>query len=82
MSTHQLKVWPEYFDALWDGRKSFEFRDNDRGFEVGDLLDLRGWDPKAADYTGDMLLRRVTFLLQGPAFGLPEGKVILSLGTP
>lgn len=79
--THELKVWPEYFDAIWDGRKTFEFRDDDRGFEVGDILDLRAWDPAKSEYTGGRLLRRVTYLLRG-TWGLPDGKVILALGMP
>lgn len=81
MKTHELKVWPEYFSAIWHGRKTFEFRDNDRGFAVGDRLILCEWDPQTQKYTGDKLARSVTYTLEGPAFGLPEGKIILALGT-
>lgn len=47
MSTHELKVWPEYFDALASGEKSFEFRKDDREprFAVGDVLRLREYHP-------------------------------------
>jgi len=79
---HELKIWPEHFDAIWEGRKTFEFRDNDRGFNVGDELVLRSWDPEMKEYTGDWLIRRITYVLEGPAFGLPPGKAILALGTP
>lgn len=78
---HELKVWPEYFDAIISGAKTFEFRDNDRGFNVGDELVLRAWSPKTGDYIGLRTTRRVTYMLEGPAFGLPEGKVILALGS-
>lgn len=82
MKRHELKVWPEYFSAIWDGRKTFEFRDNDRAFEVGDELVLSEWCPTDERFTGDKLLRRVTYTFEGPTFGLPEGKIILALGKP
>lgn len=83
MTEHELKVWPPYFDAIADGAKRFEFRDNDRDFKVGDVLVLRKWDPtkKAFAETGRVVCL-VTYILAGPAFGLPDGKVILSLGEP
>lgn len=42
---HDLKTWPEPFDAVRDGRKRFEWRRDDRGYAVGDALLLRKWDP-------------------------------------
>lgn len=38
--THHLKTLQEYFQAVIDGRKLFEIRNNDRGFEVGDRVIL------------------------------------------
>lgn len=38
---HELKCLGEHFDAVRDGRKRFELRINDRGFQVGDLLLLK-----------------------------------------
>jgi hypothetical protein len=47
MSTHELKCWPHAFDAIKDGRKTFEVRSNkDRDFDAGDYLLLRRWDPE------------------------------------
>lgn len=45
MATHDLKCWPEFFDAIADGRKTFEVRKNDRGFQAGDRLVLRKYTP-------------------------------------
>ena len=39
--THELKTLPVSFEAIWDGRKLFDVRQNDRGFATGDLLVLR-----------------------------------------
>ena len=38
--THYLKIRPEHFQAVIDGRKPFEVRFNDRNFQVGDRVIL------------------------------------------
>ncbi|BDX40303.1 hypothetical protein K6D_03770 [Enterococcus faecium] len=38
---HELKILPEYFEAVTSGRKQFETRRNDRNFKVGSQLILR-----------------------------------------
>jgi hypothetical protein len=79
MKEHHLKTWPEYFQAVHDGSKSFELREEDgRIFDVGDILYLEEWDAMNR-YSGRVVKRRVTYLLRGPKFGLLEGHVIMSL---
>ena len=41
---HELKTWPQFFDSIVDGTKTFELRKDDRGFEVGDAVLLRECD--------------------------------------
>jgi hypothetical protein len=43
-TVHQLKTWPSYFQPVWTGEKTFEVRFNDRGYQAGDVLDLREYD--------------------------------------
>jgi len=38
MRTHELKCWPEYYEQVASGRKSFEIRVNDRDYQVGDTV--------------------------------------------
>ncbi len=80
--THDLKVWPEYFDALVSGEKPFEVRIDDRGgFSVGDTLRLREWAniDKDGHETGRVIERQVTYVLNGPKFGVQEGYSVLGL---
>lgn len=79
---HELKTWPEFFAAVRDGRKTFELRQDDRDYHEGDTLTLREWEPGRADYTGAVERRRITYVLRGPLFGLPAGRVILALASP
>ena len=78
--THELKTWPEEFDAVASGKKRFEWRKEDRGFAIGDIIWLRAWYPVTREYTGPELRMRVTYILRGPRFGVPEGYCIMSLG--
>lgn len=36
--THDLKLNINFCDAVYEGRKSFEIRRNDRGFQTGDHI--------------------------------------------
>lgn len=87
--THEVKIWPPFFEHLLDGRKRFEVRRNDRGFAVGDEIKFREWVPKARGgnedyYTGRALWMRVRYVLnprpdRDPDFGLVPGYVVLDL---
>lgn len=44
MKTHELKIKPEYFRDVVRGIKTFEVRQNDRNFGVGDIITLREFE--------------------------------------
>lgn len=77
---HELKTWCEFFEAVVDGRKTFEVRRNDRDFLVGDVLLLREWAHTDETYTGRSARRVVTYVLRGPAFGIEAGYAVLGIG--
>jgi len=68
---HTLKCLPSYFQAIWDGRKTFEVRRDDRGFEAGHTLCLREYMPymdnggvsRLPTYTGRVIMVKVTYVL-------------------
>lgn len=80
MTTHHLKTWPEYFQAVRSGVKTFEARRDDRGFEVGDILVLAEWDPRTGFFSGEKEVRTITYILRGTEHVAP-GYCILGLST-
>lgn len=79
--SHELKTWPAYFAAVWEGRKTFEVRRNDRGFEVGDILTLREYLPGDGSYTGRVIEAMVAYILCDDAQGLEDGYVAMSISV-
>jgi ASC-1-like (ASCH) protein len=79
MTTHHLKTWPEYFDAIARGDKNFEVRYNDRDFQVGDVLVLQEWKPETELFTGKELSRIVTYVLPGDNFGITLNYCVMGL---
>lgn len=60
--THNLKCWPSLFQALLDGTKTNELRNDDRGFAVGDYLNLMEWDKTTGAFTGRWQVRKITHI--------------------
>ncbi len=78
MTEHHLKTWPEFFTAVVSGDKTFEVREDDRGFEVGDVLVLREY-AVGVGFSGYEVRRRVTYIMRGGAFGLEPSHVVLAI---
>ena len=81
IKTHWLKTEPAFFREIVTGSKTFEVRNNDRGFEVGDVLILQeylpAWAPKPG-YSGRQIKKKISYILDDPRF-CREGYVILGL---
>lgn len=96
IAVHELKTWPEYFQAIKSGKKTFEVRKNDRSFKVGDVLLLKEWKPKGysdvspneltGSYTGEELKVVVNYIMQTKSheissFGIPSNVVVMSISV-
>ena len=75
---HILKTHPEPFQAVFDGLKTFEFRYNDRNFQVGDFLDLKEYNPITKEFSGRSIQVKITYIL-AEGYNIPEGYAILSI---
>ena len=62
MKKIEKKVWPEYFQQILDGKKTFELRLNDFDITEGDILVLKEWNPENKIYTGRELERKVGYV--------------------
>ena len=57
---HELKIKPRYIEDITYYGKSFEVRKDDRPYEEGDYLWLRGWSK--SDYTGEEIIAKVKYI--------------------
>lgn len=73
---HYIKNLPEYYNAIDQGKKSFEVRFNDRNYQVHDILHLQEWTD--VEYTGREMEVEVTYLLDDPNY-CKDGYVIMAI---
>ena len=55
------KTWPEYFERILKGEKTYDIRLADFECEKGDILVLKEWDPNTKEYTGREIEKEVTY---------------------
>ena len=82
MRTHTLKTWPAFYQAIVDGSKPFEVREDDRGYAVGDTLHLHEWEPGefgCGNLTGREAHCLVTYILPGGRFGIAPNTVVMGI---
>ncbi len=73
---HDVKIFPEYFDAVESGIKPFEIRYNDRDYKIGDILCLKEFCD--GNYTGRETVREICYMIDDPEF-CKAGYVVLGL---
>ncbi len=77
---HELKTDHEPFVDTWTGRKTFEFRKNDRDYRVGDTLLLcETYDGRPPIGDQRSIEVRVSSILHGPEYGIPMGYCVMSI---
>lgn len=77
--THELKLRIEFCDAVLNGTKTFEIRENDRGFQKGDYVSFSSIykDGAKAWHVVDKKLYEITYVLSG--WGIKEGLVAFGI---
>lgn len=60
----EKKIWPEFFEKILSGEKTFELRLADWQCQPGDILVLREWNPKDRVYTGRVMEKEVAYILK------------------
>jgi len=73
--THQLKIWPTFFQVAWVGDKPFEIRKNDRNFQERDEITLSEYNSEEDDYTGREIDGIITYIT---SFKQKKGYVVFS----
>ncbi|TKM83418.1 DUF3850 domain-containing protein [Enterococcus faecalis] len=71
---HELKILPEYFEAVVSGNKRFEIRKNDRNYKKGDILRLNEYQD--GQYTGDVHVAEITYITD---YAQQDGYVVLGI---
>lgn len=79
MKRHRLKSINPIFSEAWYGTKPFECVLDDKGFEVGDLVEIFEYDPKFPERVTNTreIHGQITYVLKGFE-GLKEGYCIFS----
>ena len=81
MKVHELKTVQPYYDKIVSGKKRFEYRKNDRDFQIGDVLCLKEYNYAYDSFTGNSVIVKVLDLLKD-FDGLNPDYCILSISDP
>lgn len=76
---HTIKIQEEFADAVRLGDKTFEVRENDRGYQKGDIIQFRvvdGLFECSYHHLNDELYE-ITYVLSG--WGIKEGFVVFGI---
>lgn len=79
MRIHNLKILNDFADAVAIGDKTFEIRENDRGYQKGDYIKFQAIDKTGLEnqhvINGKLYL--ITFVMNG--WGIKNGYVVLGI---
>lgn len=76
---HRIKLDLAFCDDVLSGAKTFEIRNNDRGYQKGDLVSFMPYDGSyiSAFHAVDHKLYEITYVLSG--YGLKECFVVFGI---
>lgn len=60
--TIEKKTWPEFFEKVLSGQKTYDVRVADFKCSPGDTLVLKEYDPETKKYTGREITKKVGFV--------------------
>ena len=78
---HAIKIHKNYADPVFIGEKTFEVRENDRGYQRGDLIDFTVVDDfgiKVFSHPLNDTRYEITYVL-GSFWGLADGWVVFGI---
>lgn len=58
----EKKAWPEYFEKILSGEKTYDMRIADFEINQGDILILKEYDPETKEYTGRSIEKKVGYV--------------------
>lgn len=79
--THKIKILEPYADAIVEGRKNFEVRFNDRGYNAGDFVEFTVISNDGIPFLTHPLnnkTHRITYVFNG--MGIKDEWVVFGLG--
>ena len=76
---HRIKLLETFADAVLDGRKNFEVRENDRGYQRGDLVEFLVVNKlgNRVNHPLNSKLFEITYVLSG--WGIKDGYVVFGI---
>lgn len=81
MKTHELKILEDFADAVYSGEKTFEIRENDRGFQKGDHIKFKTTNDYHHNWINAHAIEdceyEITYVLNG--WGLENGYAALAI---
>lgn len=80
--THEIKLLEQYAQAVADGEKTFEVRENDRGYQKGDrirfsVIEDVVFAPMELNYKYNLPEYEITYVHSG--LGMAENYVVLAI---
>lgn len=74
---HNLKLLTTFCDDVYNGIKTFEIRENDRGYQTGDYIIFTPYN--GSEHPIKKCKFRITYILNG--WGLKNGYVVLGISN-